>query len=164
MMKKIILAILLVISILLIIIINNHLAEERKWTCPEEHRMKSGACALYNLGCDHSNPPCEASYVCVNNTCVSKWSVDSSQVTPEENGKSTTDTTTSNEITTEDILNETESCLGNSYSTIGDITEACVDGVMTTTCTNEGEVYTESEFFKSKIVCEGGIWVNKPLN
>gem|GEM_PF-6198565 len=64
----------------------------------------------------------------------------------------------------QDLIKEQTNCTGKSYATINGKTSACVNGVMTETCTKEGEVYKESEFLKTKIVCENGKWVSKKLS
>ncbi len=58
---------------------------------------------------------------------------------------------------------EYEGCTGKSSSTIGDVTQVCINGSWETDCDTEGEVYSESEFLKKKVVCENGKWVSKPL-
>jgi hypothetical protein len=58
---------------------------------------------------------------------------------------------------------EDESCIGTGFVTANEVTKACVNGEWTTDCTNEGEIYDESDFLEVKIVCEGGHWVSKPL-
>jgi hypothetical protein len=55
------------------------------------------------------------------------------------------------------------SCTGKASMTVNNVTKVCIDGLMTGTCVSEGEVYTESEFLNKKVVCEGGLWVSKPL-
>ena len=54
-------------------------------------------------------------------------------------------------------------CFSPSWESSDNVTRACIDGVMTTECSTEGEVYDESEFLETKIVCEGGVWVSKDL-
>ncbi len=54
-------------------------------------------------------------------------------------------------------------CSGKSFVTVNGETEGCVDGKMSSACTTDAEVYTESDFFQSKVVCRGGIWVEEEL-
>ncbi|MEW6036055.1 MAG: hypothetical protein AB1529_05560 [Candidatus Micrarchaeota archaeon] len=56
-----------------------------------------------------------------------------------------------------------EKCAGKAFATANGVTSACVGGVWTTECASEGEVYTVSEAFQTKVVCKGGIWVEEEL-
>lgn len=54
-----------------------------------------------------------------------------------------------------------QECSGTTSTTTNRGTQACVNGKMTESCSTEGEVYSESEIFHDKIICENGKWVEK---
>jgi hypothetical protein len=89
-MKKNILLILLIVSIILVGLIYGQFKKEQEWTCPEEYRMKNGACSLYSIGCEHNNPPCDSNFVCINNSCK-LWRHSQESSSKEENGISSND-------------------------------------------------------------------------
>lgn len=54
-----------------------------------------------------------------------------------------------------------ETCSGKATLSMNGELKACVDGKMTSECTGEGSVYSES--VNEKIVCSGGIWVKQAV-
>lgn len=71
---------------------------------------------------------------------------------------------TNNSSTEANPAGETEqNCSGKTWVSINDVTKACVNGKMTTLCSEEGQVYKESLTIHKKVVCEGGKWIVVPI-
>lgn len=80
----------------------------------------------------------------------------------ETNGTATTGNTSSAPATSS-ATEEGRNCTGKTWVSVNGVTEACVNGKMTTECSEEGQVYKESLTIHKKIVCQGGKWAAIPM-